>query len=170
VAHFHFVMVGGTVSAYLGGLHYWWPKMFGRMYPEFWGKIAAIITFVGFNLTFMPQFILGYLGMPRRYHQYYFAPEYQVYHIMSTAGASVLAVGLVMPVIYFAWSLKYGEPAGKNPFHAVGLEWTTHSPPPTSNFDETPVVTWEAYEYSHMDELEMEEAKEEIKEEAGLKE
>ena len=170
VAHFHFVMVGGTVSAYLGGLHYWWPKMFGRMYPEFWGKIAAIITFVGFNLTFMPQFILGYLGMPRRYHNYYFAPEYQVYHIMSTAGASVLAVGLVMPVIYFAWSLKYGEPAGKNPFHAVGLEWTTHSPPPTSNFDETPVVTWEAYEYSHMDELEMEEAKEEIKEEAGLKE
>ena len=120
VAHFHYVMVGGALSGYLGGLHYWWPKMFGRMYPEFWGKIAALITFIGFNLTFLPQFVVGYLGMPRRYHYYYFAPEFQPYHIMSSLGASVLAVGLIMPVIYLVWSLKYGEPAGKNPWHAVG--------------------------------------------------
>ena len=156
VAHFHYVMVGGAISAYMGGLHFWWPKMFGRMYPEFWGKIAAIITFVGFNLTFMPQFIVGYLGMPRRYHYYYFAPEYQPYHIMSTLGASVLAVGFLMPAVYLLWSLRYGEPAGKNPWHAVGLEWTTQSPPPTANFDEPPVVTWEAYEYTPMDEVEAE--------------
>ena len=168
VAHFHYVMVGGTLSAYLGGLHFWWPKMFGRMYPEFWGKIAAIITFVGFNLTFLPQFILGYLGMPRRYHYYYFAPEFQAYHIMSSAGASVLAVGLIMPVIYLLWSLKYGEPAGKNPFHAVGLEWTTQSPPPTTNFETTPVVTWEAYEYSTMDEIEQIKAEEQVAEAAGV--
>jgi cytochrome c oxidase subunit 1 len=170
VAHFHYVMVGGALSGYLGGLHFWWPKMFGRMYPEFWGKIAAIITFVGFNLTFLPQFILGYLGMPRRYHYYYFAPEYTPYHIMSSAGASILAVGLLMPAVYLMWSLKYGEPAGKNPWHAVGLEWTTQSPPPTLNFDEAPVVTWEAYEYSPMDELEMERAEEQIAEQAGVKE
>ncbi|HEY3782768.1 MAG TPA: cbb3-type cytochrome c oxidase subunit I [Fimbriimonadaceae bacterium] len=168
VAHFHYVMVGGTLSAFLGGIHFWWPKMFGRMYPEFWGKIAAIITFVGFNLTFMPQFIVGFLGMPRRYHYYYFAPEYAPYHILSSAGASVLAVGLIMPLVYLTWSLKYGEPAGKNPFHAVGLEWTTQSPPITSNFDTIPVVTWEAYEYTDADEAEDIQGGIEMAEEMGL--
>jgi cytochrome c oxidase subunit 1 len=152
VAHFHFVMVGGSLTAFLAGIHFWWPKMFGRMYPEFWGKMAALITFVGFIVTFMPQFVVGYLGMPRRYHLYYFAgAEFQPYHILSTAGSTVLAVGLIMPAIYLTWSLKYGEPAGRNPFHAVGLEWTTQSPPPTANFDSPPVVTWEAYEYSEME-------------------
>jgi len=172
VAHFHFVMVGGSVTAFLGGLHFWWPKMFGRMYPEFWGKMAALITFVGFIVTFMPQFILGFLGMPRRYHLYYFAgAEFQPYHIMSTAGSSVLAVGLLMPALYLTWSLKYGEPASRNPFHAVGLEWTTQSPPPTENFDTPPVVTWEAYDYgemeaheAHLDEAELEEGGEAKKE------
>ena len=95
VAHFHYIMVGGTIMAYLGGLHYWWPKMTGRMYPEGWAKLSALVIFLGFNLTFFPQFILGYLGMPRRYHAY--PDEFQVLHVLSTAGASVLAVGYLMP-------------------------------------------------------------------------
>jgi cytochrome c oxidase subunit 1 len=146
VAHFHYVMVGGTVLAYLGGLHFWWPKMFGRLYPEAWGRLSALLIFVGFNLTFFPQFIVGYIGMPRRYHAY--PPEFQVLNVMSSAGASVLAVGLFIPLVYFLWSLKKGKVAGPNPYNAVGLEWQTASPPPTENFHETPVVTHEAYEYS----------------------
>ena len=165
VAHFHYVMVGGAVLAFLGGVHFWWPKMFGVMYPESWGKAAAILTFAGFNLTFMPQFIVGYLGMPRRYHYYYFAPEFQVYHIMSTAGASILAIGLLLPAAYLTWSLKFGPKAGPNPWGAVGLEWHTASPPITSNFDHTPVVTWEAYEYTSMDEAEHDETVEELEKE-----
>jgi cytochrome c oxidase subunit 1 len=147
VAHFHYVMVGGMVLAYMGGLHFWWPKMTGRMYPEGWAKLSALLVFVGFNLTFFPQFILGYMGMPRRYHAY--PPEFQVLNVLSTAGASVLALGYVLPMIYFVWSLRYGKLAGPNPWNAVGLEWMTPSPPPTQNFEETPVVTWEAYDYEH---------------------
>ena len=138
VAHFHYVMVGGMVTAYLGGIHFWWPKMTGKMYPEAPAKLAALITFIGFNLTFFPQFILGYLGMPRRYHAY--PPEFQVLNVLSSAGASVLAVGFILPLIYFLWSLKYGEVAGDNPWQAKGLEWQTTSPPPTHNFHEIPVV------------------------------
>jgi cytochrome c oxidase subunit 1 len=145
VAHFHFVMVGGATLGYLGGLHFWWPKITGRMYPEGWAKLAAGISFLGFNLTFLPQFIVGYLGMPRRYH--YYPAEFQVWHVLSSAGASVLAVGYTIPVIYFLWSLKYGAKAGDNPWGAVGLEWMTTSPPPMENFHEIPVVTWEAYDY-----------------------
>jgi cytochrome c oxidase subunit I len=148
VAHFHYVMVGGTVMAYLAGIHYWWPKITGRMYPEWWARLAALLVFVGFNLTFFPQFILGYLGMPRRYHAY--APEFQVLNVLSTAGASVLAVGYVLPIIYLVWSIWFGRPAGPNPWGAVGLEWTTSSPPPKENFHETPVVTWDAYDYPAM--------------------
>lgn len=162
VAHFHYVMVGGSLLAFLGGVHYWWPKMFGRMYPDSWGKLSAVVTFVGFNLTFFPQFIVGFLGMPRRWHYYYFAPEFQFYHILSTAGASVLAVGLLLPAFYLPWSLKYGALAGKNPWGAVGLEWHTESPPPTENFDHPPIVTWEAYEYGPLDEVEHHEAGGEI--------
>src|ERR1700756_2409228 len=139
IAHFHYIMVGGTVMAYLGAIHYWWPKMFGRMYPEGWAQLSAAIIFVGFNVTFFPQFILGYLGMPRRYHAY--APEFQVLNVMSTAGASILAVGYVLPLIYLIWSLRYGEIAGPNPWGSTGLEWQTTSPPPTHNFETTPVVT-----------------------------
>ena len=145
VAHFHYVMVGGMVLAYLCGIHYWWPKMFGKVYPELPAKAAAIIVFVGFNLTFFPQFILGYMGMPRRYHAY--PAEWQVLNVLSTAGASVLAIGFILPAIYLLWSLKYGTVAGPNPWQATGLEWETSSPPHTHNFHETPVVTTEAYHY-----------------------
>ncbi|HRJ88517.1 MAG: cbb3-type cytochrome c oxidase subunit I [Blastocatellia bacterium] len=145
VAHFHYVMVGGQVIAYLGGIHYWWPKITGKMYSEFWGKVSAMLVFVGFNLTFFPQFILGYQGMPRRYASY--PEELQVLNIFSTAGASVLGVGLIMPVVYLAHSLVKGKAAGDNPWMLPGLEWRTSSPPPTENFEEMPVVTWEAYEF-----------------------
>ncbi|MCP3962773.1 MAG: cytochrome c oxidase subunit I [bacterium] len=145
VAHFHYIMVGGALMGYLGGLHYWWPKITGRMYPGFWSHLSAGVIFLGFNLTFFPQFILGYLGMPRRYHAY--PEEFQVLNILSTAGASILAVGYVIPLVYFIWSLKYGEVAGKNPWGAVGLEWQTASPPPEHNFEEIPEADFEPYEY-----------------------
>jgi cytochrome c oxidase subunit 1 len=146
IAHFHFIMVGGTVMAYMGGLHYWWPKISGRMYPEGWAKLAALVIFVGFILTFLPQFVLGYLGMPRRYHAY--PPEFQVLNVMSSAGASILAVGYLLPFAYLLWSLYGGKRAGPNPWGATGLEWQTPSPPPPHNFDVTPVVTCGPYEYS----------------------
>ena len=145
VAHFHYIMVGGALMGYLGGLHFWWPKISGRLYPDKWARFAALVIFLGFNLTFFPQFILGYLGMPRRYAVY--PPEFQVLNVMSSAGASVLAVGYAIPLIYFIWSMRYGPIAGPNPWAAKGLEWTTPSPPPTDNFEETPVVTEEAYAY-----------------------
>jgi cytochrome c oxidase subunit I len=157
VAHFHYVMVGGQVIAYLGGIHYWWPKITGKMYSEFWGKVSAMLIFVGFNLTFFPQFILGYLGMPRRYASY--PAEMQVLNIFSTAGASVLGIGLLMPVIYLAHSLFYGKNAGPNPWMLPGLEWRTASPPPTENFETTPVVTWEAYEFGEESGLDLEGAR-----------
>ena len=148
VAHFHYIMVGGMVMAYMGGMHFWWPKISGRMYPEFWGRLAAMIIFIGFNLTFFPQFVLGYLGMPRRYWQY--SPEFQVLNVLSTAGATILAVGYLLPMVYFLWSMRYGKPAPENPWNAAGLEWKISSPPTTFNFDETPVVTWEAYNYDEI--------------------
>jgi cytochrome c oxidase subunit 1 len=149
VAHFHYIMVGGTVMAYLGGLHYWWPKMTGRLYSEGWGRASAIIIFVGFNLTFFPQFIVGYVGMPRRYYEY--APEFQVLNVLSTAGASILAVGYILPLLYLLWSLRGGPPAGDNPWGATGLEWQTSSPPPSHNFPATPVVTHPPYQYEGQD-------------------
>ncbi len=147
VAHFHDIMVGGAVMGYLGGIHYWWPKMTGKMYPEGWAKFAALVLFVGFNLTFFPQFILGYLGMPRRYFAY--PPEFQILNVLSTAGASILGVGYIVPMIYLIWSLRHGKPAGPNPWQATGLEWQTSSPPPTDNFLETPVVVAGPYQYEH---------------------
>ncbi|HUQ95518.1 MAG TPA: cbb3-type cytochrome c oxidase subunit I [Bryobacteraceae bacterium] len=147
VAHFHYVMVGGMVLAFLSGLHFWWPKMTGKMYPEMWGRVSAGLVFVGFNLTFGPQFILGWVGMPRRYHAY--PEEFQVMHVMSTAGATVLGVGYLIPMIYLIHSACRGKRiANPNPFYAKGLEWTVPSPPPTENFPAPPVVTEEVYAYA----------------------
>jgi cytochrome c oxidase subunit I len=150
VAHFHFIMVGGAVMGYLGGIHYWWPKISGRLYPEGWAKFAALLVFVGFNLTFFPQYVLGYLGMPRRYHTY--PDEWQVLNVMSSAGASILALGYVIPLVYLLWSLRYSPLAGPNPWGATGLEWQTPSPPPTDNFAVTPVVTQPPYAYETQEE------------------
>jgi cytochrome c oxidase subunit 1 len=146
VAHFHYIMVGGAIMGYLGGLHFWWPKMFGVMYSEFFSRISAILVFVGFNLTFFPQFIVGYIGMPRRYHAY--PEEFQVLNVMSSAGASVLGLGYLLPVLYFLYSLRSGPIAGANPWGASGLEWEIPSPPPTENFAVTPRVTSEPYEFT----------------------
>lgn len=146
IAHFHYIMVGGAVMAYLGGIHFWWPKISGRMYPEGWARLAALVIFIGFNLTFFPQFLLGYLGMPRRYHVY--PPEFQVLNVMSSAGASILGVGYLIPMVYLIWSMRYGAAADPNPWGAKGLEWETPSPPSTQNFEKVPVVREEAYAYS----------------------
>jgi cytochrome c oxidase subunit 1 len=148
VAHFHYVMVGGAIMGYLAGIHFWWPKMTGRMYPEGWARLSAIIIFVGFNLTFFPQFVLGYLGMPRRYHLY--PEEFQVLNVLSSAGASVLGVGFTFPVFYLLWSLRWGKKAADNPWGATGLEWENASSPPIAhNYVEVPVVTGEAYDYAN---------------------
>jgi cytochrome c oxidase subunit 1 len=145
IAHFHYIMVGGAVTAYFGALHFWWPKMTGRMYPEGWGIASALLIFLGFTLTFFPQFVLGYLGMPRRYHTY--DPQFQVLNVLSSAGTLVLAAAYLIPLCYFAWSLRYGRLAGPNPSRADGLEWTISSAPPPHNFDETPVITRDPYRY-----------------------
>lgn len=145
VAHFHYIMVGGTVSAFFGGLHFWWPKITGRLYNEEFAQFAAVSMFFGFNFTFFPQFILGYLGMPRRYHEY--PPEFQLWNVMSSTGAVVLAIAYIMPLFYLGWSLVAGKRAPANPHDATGLEWTVPSPPPKENFAEPLVVTAEAYAY-----------------------
>ena len=145
VAHFHYIMVGGAIMGYFAGLHFWWPKMTGRMYSEPLAKAAAVLIFIGFNLTFFPQFVVGYMGMPRRYHVY--PPEFQVFNVLSSGGAMVLAIGYALPVFYLLWSLKHGAKAGANPWKATGLEWTTQSPPIPENFPATPTVTEGAYAY-----------------------
>jgi cytochrome c oxidase subunit 1 len=145
VAHFHYIMVGGMVTAYFGGLHYWWPKITGRLYSEYWARTAAVLIFFGFNLTFFPQFILGYLGMPRRY--YHYAPGYQIWNVMTSAGAVILAAAYLMPLVYLGWSLCKGARAPANPHGATGLEWSVGSPPPTENFDRPPVVKVGPYRY-----------------------
>ena len=134
---------------YLGGLHFWWPKITGRMYPEGLAKTAAVIIFIGFFFTFGPQFLLGYLGMPRRYAMY--PPEWQMLNVMSTAGATVMGLGYLLTLLYLSWSIFFGPVASENPWRAFGLEWQTSSPPPTENFSHVPVVTHEAYDYASID-------------------
>ncbi len=146
VAHFHYIMVGGMVTAFFAGLHYWWPKITGRMYPEMWGRMGAAVIFLGFNLTFFPQFILGHLGMARRYASY--SPEFQVLNVLSSAGSVILAAGYLMPLGYLTWSLFRGERAPDNPWGATGLEWKTRSPPPKENFAVIPTVTTDPYHYA----------------------
>lgn len=145
VAHFHYTMMGGTVMGLLGGLHYWWPKMFGRMYPERWGKVSWFLIFVGFNVTFIPQFILGRQGMPRRYHDY--LPRFTDLNVISTVGSWMIGVGMLIIFIYFIWSLFKGEKAPGNPWGGKTLEWQISSPPTAHNFETTPTITAGPYEY-----------------------
>ncbi len=134
VAHFHYVMMGGNVIAFLGGVHYWWPKMTGKMYSEFWGRLSASLIFIGFNVTFFMQFVMGSLGMPRRYYSY--DPEFQIYHVISTVGSWIVGVGLFMALFNLLLSLRSGNNAPANPWGAKTLEWQSASPPPVLNFEE----------------------------------
>ncbi len=145
IAHFHYIMVGGAMMAYLGAMHYWWPKITGRMYPEGWGVFSAVLVFFGFNLTFFPQFVLGYMGMVRRVAEY--DAHFQVLNVLSTAGASILGVGYLLPLGYFFWSLRWEPKAGPNPWNATGLEWQSPSPPPELNFEVMPTVNGPPYDY-----------------------
>jgi cytochrome c oxidase subunit 1 len=146
VAHFHYVMVGGTIMAFVGGIYYWWPKMFGRMYSERWGAIAAWLVFLGFNLTFFVQFYMGSQGMPRRYYSY--LEQFQTLHQVSTYGSYLLGIGFFMALFNLIHSLVRGPKAPANPFHATTLEWThTQSPPITHNFDVQPIYNHEPYIY-----------------------
>ncbi|HVX67070.1 MAG TPA: cytochrome c oxidase subunit I [Bryobacteraceae bacterium] len=146
VAHFHFVMVGGTTIAFIGGLHYWWPKIFGRMYSEKWARVAAALIFIGFNVTFLSQFVLGSRGMPRRYYNY--LDQFQPLHVFSTVGSWILALGFFIMAAYLWESLRRPVTAPADPWNAVGLEWQTASPPPEHNFEYVPKVTHGPYDYS----------------------
>jgi cytochrome c oxidase subunit I len=148
VAHFHFIMVGGTMMAFLAALHYWWPKLFGRLYSEGWAMVAAFLVIFGFNATFIPQFLLGNMGMPRRYYAY--PARFQMLNVASTAGASLLAIGFLMILVYLVVSLRAGRVAGANPWGSGGFEWNTPSPPPKHNFEVTPVFTHGPHEYGDL--------------------
>jgi cytochrome c oxidase subunit I len=148
VAHFHYVMVGGTVMALLGGLHLWWPKIWGRMYNETLAAISAVLIFIGFNVTFFTQFFLGTQGMPRRYYTY--VEQYQPLHAMSTHGSWVMAIGFLLMGYYLIHAIFKGKPAGPNPWGALSLEWTTASPPPTENFDKQPLAEHGPYDYDQV--------------------
>jgi cytochrome c oxidase subunit 1 len=147
VAHFHYVMMGGTAMAFFGGIHYWWPKMFGNMYNEFWARFAAWTVFVGFNVTFFPQFIMGSRGMPRRYYDYLPDSGYQLYHQISTVGSWILLLGMLVMAINLFASLKKGAEASANPWEARSLEWLTQSPPIEHNFHDIPTVVEGPYEF-----------------------
>jgi len=145
VAHFHYVMMGGTVIAMLGGFHYWWPKIFGRMYNDLLGRIVAIAVFIGFNLTFLPQFVLGMRGMPRRYFEY--SEGFQFFNMLSTVGAFLLGLSVFTIFVYLVHSIYRGKPAGNNPWGALSLEWETTSPPHPHNFKSVPEITHGPYDY-----------------------
>ncbi len=148
VAHFHYVMMGGTVMGFLAGLHYWWPKMWGRMYSEFWAKITAAILFIGFNITFFTQFIMGTKGMPRRYYSY--VDQFQPLHAFSSVGSFVIGASFFIMAAYLIHSLFKGKRVGKNPWGALTLEWTTPSPPHHHNFEGTPLVVDGPYDYDRI--------------------
>jgi cytochrome c oxidase subunit 1 len=139
VAHFHYVMFGGTAIAFLGALHYWWPKMFGRMYNEFIGRLSCILVFLGFNITFTAQFWMGAMGMPRRYFNY--PPEFLPYHVISTVGAIMMGVAFCMAFANLFHSIFRGRPAPMNPWGGATLEWQTASPPVHDNFSTPPVMS-----------------------------
>ncbi len=145
VAHFHYVMMGGTVMAFLAGLHYWWPKIWGRMYSELWARISVALIFIGFNMTFFTQFILGSQGMPRRYYNY--LDQYQPLHAFSSFGSWILGLGFIVMAVYLIHAIFRGKLAGANPWAALSLEWTTSSPPDPHNFESVPEITHGTYDY-----------------------
>ncbi|MEM1166851.1 MAG: cbb3-type cytochrome c oxidase subunit I, partial [Planctomycetota bacterium] len=148
VAHFHYVMMGGTVLAFVGGLHHWWPKFTGRMYNEFWARIGCVIVFVGFNVTFFTQFFLGTNGMPRRYANYdHGIVQFELLHKASTIGAFLLLIGFLIHLGVFVWSLAAGRRASANPWGGLTLEWEADSPPVEHNFEHEPLVTHGPYDY-----------------------
>ena len=149
VAHFHFIMVGSTLTAFLAAAHYWFPKMFGRLYSERMGLLTSACVFAGFVLTFLPQFLLGNAGMPRRYYSY--PAQYQWLNVLSTGGAFLLAGALVLTLVNLVVALFWGERAGKNPWGARSFEWNSPSPPPTHNFLISPVITRGPYDF-HLEE------------------
>ena len=149
VAHFHYVMMGGTVIALLAGLHHWFPKMFGKMYNEGHARIGVILVFIGFNVTFFTQFMLGSQGMARRYAEY--DPVFQTYHVISSIGSFILGAGLLWTLIYLVWALMKGPKASANPWGGVSLEWATQSPPIEHNFHETPHVDTDPYNFPEID-------------------
>jgi cytochrome c oxidase subunit 1 len=145
VAHFHFIMVGGTMTAFLAALHYWFPKITGKMYVESWAKLGCVMVSVGFILTFTPQFLLGNAGMPRRYATY--PEQYQPLHIVSTAGACLLALGMLVTLFTLIHAMVRGTAAGPNPWRSKSFEWRSPSPPPHENFDRVPDWTDNPYSY-----------------------
>jgi len=149
VAHFHYVMFGGAAFAFFAGLHYWFPKITGRMYNESWAKVACLFLFLGFNTLYFPMFILGWQGLPRRYYDY--PPEFQELNVVSTVGSWIVAVGLILLFTNLLRSARKGAPAGMNPWGGTTLEWQTTSPPPEENFEEIPVVTEGPYVYKSGD-------------------
>lgn len=148
VAHFHYVMMGGTIIAFVGGIHHWWPKMTGKMYNESWGRFACLLVFIGFNMTFFSQFIIGSRGMPRRYHSY--VPEYEFWHRMSTYGSWILGLGFLITLIYLIASLVGKNKSPHNPWGGKSLEWSTQTPPIEHNFHHTPVVTDGPYDFKQI--------------------
>ncbi len=144
VAHFHYTMMGGVVIAFLAGIYHWWPKMFGRMFSQKWGNIGAVLVFIGFNLTFFAQFVMGSKGMPRRYYTY--PPEFEIYHQISTYGSYVLAIGLFVAAGVLLHSLLAGRKAPANPWGGATLEWQAASPPTHHNFD-GPLLLTDPYDY-----------------------
>ncbi len=153
VAHFHYVMVGGTVFAFFGGLHYWWPKITGKLYNEGWARAAFWFFFVGFNVTFLSQFVMGSRGMPRRYYDY--VPEYHNMHMVSTMGSWLIGIGFTIMFVNFFFSLKSGKRSPRNPWNSAGYEWMTPSPPPVENFPEPPTFTRGPYDYHLATEAEL---------------
>jgi cytochrome c oxidase subunit 1 len=145
VAHFHYVMFGGTVFAFFAGLHYWFPKITGRMYHEGRARVACLVLFVGFNVLYFPMFVLGWQGLPRRYFDY--LPQFQTPNVISTVGSWILASGVILMVANLLVSARKGAKAGDNPWGAATLEWQTTSPPPLENFEQDPVVTKGPYSY-----------------------
>jgi cytochrome c oxidase subunit 1 len=145
VAHFHYVMVGGTVMGFVGGMHYWWPKFTGKMYDESWARVGWFFVFIGFNVTFLTQFVLGSRGMPRRYYDY--LPEFEIFHKISTVGAWILGSGFILMFGYLIHSLFKGKKSPRNPWGSCALEWMTPTPPPLTNFHEVPTITRGPYDY-----------------------